>query len=115
MSREKKLTSKPRHASPDLEEMLTRQREFADSRMHANRVSSDFLKVDVATALTFSGIALSAQDPQKRARNQRAARKAYDTVLHLAPRVQLTHDDVVELKQNLSRLKSELRKLGEDV
>lgn len=87
--------------------------EFFNSAARLNRASADFLKADVATALTFSGIALAADDAGKRDRNRRAARKAYDTVLRLKERVALSDGDVKIMARNLQRLKSELTKLGE--
>ena len=77
------------------------------------QVSTDFLKVDVATALTFAGIALQTNDSEKRERNCRNARVAYDTVLRLIERVDLTDEDSQILNGNLERLKSELVQLGE--
>jgi len=87
--------------------------ELLNSAARLNRASADFLKADVATALTFSGIALESEDPLKRDRNRRAARKAYDTVVRLMERVTLTDGDVKILARNLQRLKSELDRLGE--
>jgi hypothetical protein len=110
VSRKKQNRSHSGYAAPKptIDDLL-------DSKKRLTRASSDFLKLDVATALTFAGIAVSSEDPIKKARNQRAARKAYDTVLHLIGRVELTDSDAETLKQNLERLKSELRKLGEEV
>lgn len=87
-------------------ELLLQEREF-------NHVSVDFLKIDVATALTFVSIARETDDAVKKGRNQRAARKAYDTVQKFAKRVDLNHDDAQILSSGLARLKSELRTLGE--
>lgn len=93
-------------SNPTLEDLLA-------SRTQANRVTSDFLKVDVSTALTFAGIALNAENPEKRARNAKSARRGYDTVVHLLSRVTMSEEDAEEMNRNLKRLKSELRKLGE--
>ena len=87
--------------------------EVLNSASRLNRASVDFLKADVSTALTFTGIALEADDPGKRDRNRRAARKAYDTITRLMLRVTLTDGDASILARNLQRLKSELAKLGE--
>lgn len=78
-----------------------------------NQVTTDFLKVDLETALTFSGIALQADNDVKKKRNQQSARKAYDTVLTLLRRVEPDERDAQELRANLQRLKSELETLGE--
>lgn len=78
-----------------------------------NRAGTDFLKVDVATALTFAHNALTADDPFKKARNQKSARKAYDTVLRMSQKISLTDEDANELKAGLQQLKANLAKLGE--
>jgi hypothetical protein len=79
-----------------------------------NRTSTDFLKVDLQTALTFSGIALqSADDPVKRQRNRKNARRGYDMIVRLVEKVSLTDDDVQYMTRNLHRLKTDLQQLGE--
>jgi hypothetical protein len=78
-----------------------------------NRTSTEFLKTDVETALTFSSIALQTEDLSKRQRNCRNARRGYDTIVRLAGRVRLSIDDERFLFEKLLRLKSELQRLGE--
>jgi hypothetical protein len=78
-----------------------------------NRTSAEFLKTDVETALTFSSIALQSEDLSKKQRNRRNARKGYDTIVRLAGRIRLTSDDEEFLTEKLTRLKSELQRLGE--
>jgi hypothetical protein len=104
---------KSKHAEPNyyapkpaVDELLANGKEF-------NRVSTDFLKVDAATALTFAGIALQTHDVVRKRRNQRAARKAYDTIRRLAKDVALAGDDAEMLAGALARLKSKLQTLGE--
>ncbi len=87
--------------------------ELLASGMRLNRAGADFLKVDVQTALTFTRIALQTKDPASRRRNRNSACKAYDTVLRLISKVQLSDSDARILGSNLERLKSELRELGE--
>jgi len=89
--------------------------ELLECGARLNRVSVDFLKIDVATGLTFTGIALHTDDAVKKARNRRSARLAYDTVIKLIDRVTLSHDDSLILGRNLARLRSELATLGENV
>ena len=91
---------------PTIDQLLDVGKDF-------NRVSTDFLRVDVATALTFSGIALQTDDAVKRQRNRRAARRAYDTIRRFAKHVTLASDDAQMLASDLARLKSELQTLGE--
>ena len=93
----------PRVSSPRFEHLA---QEF-------NRTGKDFLKIDLQTAFTFSRAALSTDDPVKRRRNQKSARKAYDTVLNQMKKIDLSEKDNKDLKGNLRRLKSELTKLGE--
>lgn len=78
-----------------------------------NKTATDFLKVDLATALTFAATARHADDPEKKSRNQQFARKAHDTVLKMGEKVHLSNEDAEELEQNLRRLRSELVDLGE--
>lgn len=80
-----------------------------------NRSGVEFLKIDVEVGLTFSSIALRAQESERRARTRRVARNAYDTVLKLMERVALTSADAQTLARNLLRLKIDLRMLGEDL
>ncbi|MFZ3342593.1 MAG: hypothetical protein WA609_08010 [Terriglobales bacterium] len=98
----------PRYAAakPTVDEILA-----SIARHH--KTSTDFLKADIEMALTFAGIARSARISEERERNRRSARKAYDTVIRLIARVDLTDHDAKVLGRSLARLKSELRGLGE--
>ena len=87
--------------------------DLAETQQQFNRTGTEFLKVDVATALTFSESALNTHDPAKRRRNQRSARKAYDTILHLAKKIAISSGDVKELTDSLEQLKANLVRLGE--
>jgi hypothetical protein len=78
-----------------------------------NATSADFLKIDVKTALTFSGLALETDNEEKKQRNRKNARKAYDTILHLQHNVTFTPSDEVYMHQMLGRLKNDLERLGE--
>ena len=107
------MPRKERHADsayaavkPTFDELLANGRRF-------NRAGADFLKLDVKTALIFTGIALQTDDSVKRRRNQQSARKAYDSVLKLAKKVQLTDEEIQTLSRTLERLKFELQTLGE--
>ena len=87
--------------------------EFLANLQDATRASVNFLKTDLETALTFSGIALSTQDPKKRDRMRQNARKAYDTVIRFMKRLDLNAADSQIIFAYLRRLKSELATLGE--
>jgi hypothetical protein len=87
--------------------------ELLATRDRMNRARADFLKVDLETALTFVKIAHTTDDEFRKERNCRAARKAYETVVRLQKKVDLTTNDGLALKRGLDRLKSELERLGE--
>ena len=87
--------------------------ELLAGREEANRVNTNFLKVDADTALTFTDIALSTEDPVKKRRNVRSARKAYDTVMRLIEKVDLSDSDGRILGAKLLTLKARLEALGE--
>lgn len=107
------MTRKRKHPEPNYQAPKPTVDQFLANGKEFNRVSTDFLKVDVATGLTFTGIALQTDDAIKKQRNRRAARKAYDTIRRLAKGVDLTSDDAQALSSDLGRLKSELQTLGE--
>jgi hypothetical protein len=84
----------------------------------ANAAFSDgvgFLHTELETGLTLTRIAQSAKREDKRNRNLLNAKKAYEAVLRFMPDVILTTSQSKEIKGKLERLKSELRRLGEDV
>ncbi len=87
--------------------------EVARLEKQFNRAGTDFLKLDVVTALIFTATALKTDDPHKKKRNQESARKAYDTVVRMAKRVRFQDEDAHELKNALHQLKSNLMRLGE--
>jgi hypothetical protein len=79
----------------------------------ANRVMADFLRIDTEMGLTFSGIALVAENQQKRIRTTQVARTAYDTITRLKQTVLMTELEADKLNRNLRRLRCELEVLGE--
>jgi hypothetical protein len=79
----------------------------------ARRARRDFLQIDSEIGLTFSSIALTANDEDKRRRNTQTARKAYDTVTRLKNDINLSDAEKAALDHNLLRLKKELQCLGE--
>jgi len=80
---------------------------------NAERVGSDFLRIDSQVGLTFSGTALATDNEEKRRRTTAIARKAHDTITRLRPSIELTNAEESELDRNLLRLKRELQILGE--
>lgn len=83
------------------------------TREDANRVTVDFLKTDLQTAFTFVKVARLTKDGFRRERSCRAARKAYDTVTRMAPRVEFRPNDSLFVTRELAYLKRELQSLGE--
>jgi len=78
-----------------------------------NRTGTQFLKVDVATGLTLAKAARDTQDAEKKRRNQKSARKAYDTIVRMLKKVTPTDADARQLNASLHQLKNELIQLGE--
>ena len=86
---------------------------FSTSRKETNRTGADFLRIDSQVGLTFSGLALAANNKEARTRTTGIARRAHDTIMRLRQKVELSDTQTTELNRNLLRLKRELRTLGE--
>ena len=108
MPQQKPKTLEPSYAAP-----RPTTGDLLATAAESNRVSIDFLKVDLQTALTFSELALQSPDGIKRNRNRRNARRGYDTILRLIDKVSLSDSDARSLGGQLLRLKSDLEELGE--
>lgn len=90
-------------------------RQIPWDRARSNRARANFLLIDSAIALTFSGIALETSNEAKKRRTTQAARKAYETITRLKRNTDLGDADINKLETNLRRLKSELHSLGQSV
>jgi len=78
------------------------------------RSGADFLFLDLDIALMMATSALTAgADTQKKARRQRIARRAYDTILYLSQRLKMTRQKGRELKEKLAVVRRTLEELGE--
>ena len=78
------------------------------------RSGADFLFLDLDIATTMARTALKAgRGTEKKARSQRIARRAYDTILYLSQRLKLTSQQGNELREKLAALKRELEQIGE--
>lgn len=78
------------------------------------RTGFTFLITDIDLAMTLVGIAADAgNDPEKKARNQENARRAYDTVLRLSTSAVLSDEERTEVDEKLRQLKSSLEGIGE--
>ena len=73
----------------------------------------DFLRAEIRLGLTMSQIAREAVYDDKRGRSRANARKAYDTVIRLIPKIAPTAKEENEIKRGLAQLKSALRQIGE--
>ena len=89
------------------------QSEFIASREQMIRASTEFLKIDIETALTFLKIARETGDGVRKRRTCLAARKAYDTVNKLLLKVELGVEDQRIVVGGLAQVRSELEQLGE--
>ena len=78
-----------------------------------NSTNANFLRIDVETALTFSGLALRTDNQEKLKRNRKNARRAYDTILHLWHHVTFTPSQEGYMHEMMGRLRNELELLGE--
>jgi hypothetical protein len=78
-----------------------------------NATNVNFLKIDVETALTFSGVALKSDNEEKKRRNCRHARKAYDTILRMWDTVTFTSDEEAYMRDMMTHLRNDLEMLGE--
>lgn len=85
------------------------------TRMFRSDAQAQFLRVEASLALCFVSIASQSQDPIRIDRLTKSGRKAYDTLVHFMERVYLTPRERAHLMTSLSRLRLELRNLGEQV
>jgi len=73
----------------------------------------EFVRTDLETGITFSRLALDADDEDKRARNRANARKGYNTALRQWEKLLLTPAESAEIGAKFNHLKANLEKLGE--
>jgi len=78
-----------------------------------SKLKVDFIRTDLAVALTFAQIALQTDKREKAIRNQRNARKGYDAVLRFMGTASLTRFERENITRSLALLKSTLLSLGE--
>jgi hypothetical protein len=78
------------------------------------RSGADFLFLDLRIATTMARTASKAgRGTEKKARSQRIARRAYDTILYLSQQLKMTVQEGSKLREKLAALKRELEQLGE--
>jgi len=86
---------------------------FAKLAVDFTRVISDFVKIDLQTALRFSGIAIETTDTTKKKRPTLIARRAYDVMTRFLSKTHLGENDLRIVASGLERLKRERQQLGE--
>lgn len=109
MASHKQLAEKP----PALRTSKALTRQLTATGKQLNATNADFLTIDVDTALTFAGLALETDNNEKKKRNRKNARKAYDSILHLSGKVTFTPSQEGYLHERMGRLKNDLEQLGE--
>jgi hypothetical protein len=78
------------------------------------RSGADFLFLDLDIAFSMAKSASTAgADTQKRARNQKITRRAYDMILYLSHRLKMTKQENGELSKRLAALRRALQEVGE--
>ena len=76
---------------------------------------TEFLRAELLVGITRAKIAQNTPDQDKKDRNRREARKAYDAILRFLPQTFLSQEEKEEIDFKLMELKVALRSLGEDV
>ena len=91
-----------------------------DSKGNAERLlqkaaegQAEFVCTELQTAIVFCDVALSAENPERRARNIENALKGYQTALRFSQALDLKNDR--GFQEKLAYLKDLLRELGCDV
>jgi hypothetical protein len=97
-----------------MKENRPRMRGETDSlRERANKNGINFLFIDLDVANTFMDVAEGSQSEQTANRNHSNARKAYDAVIHLLPKLRPDEQERQDLDRKLSLLKSRLQAIGQ--
>lgn len=79
----------------------------------ANQNGIDFLFIDLDLANTFMDLAEASQSEETARRNHPNARKAYDTVIRLMPKLRLNQHVRQDFNRKLSLLKRRLQGIGQ--
>ena len=79
---------------------------------NAQQAGGEFLITDLDVALTFLDVASVTNSQETQRRNLEHAREAYDTVIHLLPRIAVPENDRPVLLAKLAELKGRLVALG---
>jgi hypothetical protein len=76
---------------------------------------AEFVSTELQTAIVFCEVALSADNPERRARNIENALKGYQTALHFSQALEHDLKNDCGFQEKLADLKDLLRELGCDV
>ena len=91
------------------------KRDVQNLASQTTAAETQFLHNEIHPGLSFTKIALEAEDPSKIERNRTNARKAYDALLHFIPNAVLSPEETTQINSGLAELKADLQKLGEEV
>jgi|KBSMisStandDraft_5_1062788.scaffolds.fasta_scaffold69916_5 hypothetical protein len=75
----------------------------------------DLLIIQIRTGLTWTRVARVSRYEARRERGKAHARKAYDGAVKLLEKTFLRQSEAASIRSNLMNLRTELRRLGEDV
>jgi hypothetical protein len=80
----------------------------------ANRIGTRFLITDLGLAFTFLKVAHTSHSEETQRRNHKNARRAYDAVLTLLPKLKMNEAERKTIDEKLALLKTNLEALGEE-
>jgi hypothetical protein len=78
-----------------------------------SRTGAAFLITDLAVAGTFLDVARSSFSEETQRRNHKNARRAYDSVLTLLPKVKVNEAELQTINKKLALVKERLKAVGE--
>ncbi|MBV8632087.1 MAG: hypothetical protein JOZ83_14245 [Silvibacterium sp.] len=84
----------------------------SDIQRRVNSVIAELLLTDTEMALTFLDLADTTRVPENRTRRHKEAKKAYETIMSLIPKVAMKQAERELLDQRLGRLRRRLLKAG---
>ena len=87
-------------------------RSRTELRERANALSADLLLIDTEMALTLLNLADTTRSRESRMRRRKEARKAYETILRLLPKVEMTDKQRAAIEQGLGSLHRRLLRVG---
>ena len=98
-------------AGPNTKKLIDRTRRMV-SALEGRGVDLLFFDLDIAFTMAHSALN-AGSNQEKRTRNRKSARRAYDAVLHLSKRLKASAEKRIQLNERLETLKRTLAELGE--